>query len=68
MLAKGIAPILVDTLLPPEASSREVTEFVCFHELIEAYAAAKGYTLYDSDPCTLKNCLLNTTALALCRR
>jgi hypothetical protein len=64
MFAKDLNLILQDSALPPEMS-RSVEEFVCFHELIEAYAAAKGYSQYSDQPYSLKNCLINSTSLIL---
>jgi hypothetical protein len=59
-----LAPLLQSPSSPPLVSSL-VREFNCFHELIEFYAQQKGYQQYDSQPYTLKNCLVNSTALTV---
>lgn len=63
-LADLLAPLLHAPTSPPLVSSL-VQEFNCFHELIEFYALQKGYQQYDSQPYTLKNCLVNSTGLSL---
>jgi hypothetical protein len=61
-LADVLAPLLHAPTSPPLVSSL-VKQFDCFHELIEFYALQKGYEQYDSQPYTLKNCLVNASGL-----
>lgn len=63
-LSDLLAPLLQSPASPPLVSSL-VQQFNCFHELIEFYAQQKGYEQYDSQPYTLKNCLVNSSALPL---
>ncbi len=59
-----LAPLLQARTSPALVSS-VVQQFDCYHELIEYYAQQKHYQQYDSQPYTLKNCLVNATGLAL---
>lgn len=62
-LADLLAPLLHAPTSPPLVSSL-VQQFNCFHELIEFYALQKGYQQYDSQPYTVKNCLVNSTGIS----
>eukprot|EP00300_Choanocystis_sp_HF-7_P043164 c9767_g1_i1.p1 GENE.c9767_g1_i1~~c9767_g1_i1.p1 ORF type:complete len:480 (+),score=89.51 c9767_g1_i1:31-1470(+) len=61
---RTLAPILSDPSCPKPSSS-SLTEFNCFHELISAYAEAKGYSQYNDAPFQIKNCLINASSLPM---
>jgi hypothetical protein len=63
-VSRLLAPVLQAPTSPALVSSL-LQQFDCFHELIEFYAQQKQYQQYDSQPYTLKNCLVNASGLAL---